>query len=227
MSWPEWVRGAEIEPSLYAADFLYLGDQIEALLAAGARVFHVDVGDGKFIPPVTIGPVVVQAIAPLIHDAGGRLDCHLMVADPEDHFEQIAAAGGDSVTFHLEVCDDVQGAIDHAHRVGLAAGLAINPDTPVEAAADASSGADLVLCMSVHPGYSGQAFLPESLDRLRRLRGLVGGRRHPLLQVDGGIGAGNARAAHEAGADLLVAGSSIFRDDDIAAAYVRLASAVS
>ncbi len=224
MSWDGWARGVEIEPSLYAADFLRLGEQIDTLLAAGARIFHVDVGDGRFIPPVTIGPVVVQAIAPVVHGAGGRLDCHLMVDDPTDQLRLIAAAGGDSVTFHVEVVEDPQAVIALAREHGLGVGVACNPDTPVEQAAAAARGADLVLCMTVHPGYSGQTFLPGSLDRLQRLRELVDGEL--LVQVDGGLTAENVAAVRAAGADLIVAGSAIFHQDDIASAYRCLAAAV-
>ena len=225
MSWRDWVRGAEIEPSLYAADFLRLGDQISALIDAGARIFHVDVGDGRFIPPVTIGPVVVQSIAPLVHEAGGRVDCHLMVEDPAGQLAQIAAAGGDSATFHLEAVRDPAAVIAQARDAGLGVGLAFNPETPVEAAAEASDGADLVLCMSVHPGYSGQAFIPESIERVRRLRTLLP--PGTLVQVDGGIAPGNVDSVRGAGADLFVAASAIFYADDIAAAYRELAEAVA
>jgi len=106
--WDEWIRGPEVEPSLYAADFSRLGEQIEILLAAGARIFHFDVGDAHFVPPVTIGPIVLRWISPIVHRAGGRLDCHLMVDEPAKHFEPVAEAGGDSVTFHFEVADDVE-----------------------------------------------------------------------------------------------------------------------
>jgi len=225
MGWTDWIRGVEVEPSLYAADFLRLGDQIEALLQAGARIFHVDVGDGRFIPPVTIGPVVVQSIAPVVHAAGGRLDCHLMVDEPESQFRQIHDAGGDSVTFHVEVCGDVPAAIGLARGLGLGVGLAFNPDTPVEEAAELAADADVVLCMSVHPGYSGQAFIPESLDRIRSLRTLVGD--GVLVQVDGGLTGGNVRAVREAGADLVVAGSAIFRSADVADAYAGLVDALA
>lgn len=220
MPWNGWIRGAEIEPSLYAADFLRLGDQIEALLGAGARVFHVDVGDGHFIPPVTIGPVVVESIAPLVHGAGGRIDCHLMVADPTAHFAQIRDAGGDSVTFHVETVEDPVAAIALARDLGLGVGVACNPDTPVERLVQAALGADLALCMSVHPGYSGQPFLADSLDRVRRIRELAVPRLP--IQVDGGVGLANVSTLHEAGATLLVAGSSIFSQSDIASAYTAL-----
>jgi ribulose-phosphate 3-epimerase len=188
VSWNEWVRGAEIEPSLYAADFARLGEQIEILLAAGARIFHFDVGDGHFVPPVTIGPIVLESISPIVHKAGGRLDCHLMVDRPDHHFEAIAEAGGDSVTFHYEAGD-----------------------------------VDLVLCMSIEPGYSGQAFMPEAIPRIERLRALLPEEKH--VQVDGGVGGDNVRSLREAGVDLLVAGTSVFGAGDIAQAYRSLADA--
>jgi ribulose-phosphate 3-epimerase len=223
MSWREWVRGVEIEPSLYAADFARLGEQIFELLDAGARVFHFDVGDGHFVPPVTIGPIVLESIGPLLHEAGGVLDCHLMVSEPAKHVGQIAAAGGDSVTFHVEASGDVRRTAELAREAGLGVGLAFNPETSVEAAAAVSDGVDLVLCMSIHPGYSGQDFLPESLERLSTLRSLLPD--DVLVQVDGGIGEGNVSAVREAGAQLIVAGSSIFHARDLSAAYGALADA--
>ena len=225
MGWRDWIRDVEVEPSLYAADFLRLGEQIDGLLRAGARIFHVDVGDGRFIPPVTMGPVVVQAIAPVVHAAGARLDCHLMVDDPTEQLRLIKAAGGDSVTFHLEAGPDVPGIVALARELDLGVGLAVNPGTDVEQAAAALDGADLALLMSVHPGYSGQKFIPESLERLRRLRELVG--PDVLIQVDGGVDGGNVRAVHEAGADLIVAGSAIFHRDDVPGAYAGLVRALA
>ena len=181
-------------------------------------------GDGHFVPPVTIGPVVLRSIAPLVHERGGRLDCHLMVDDPPHHFEEIAKSGGDSVTFHVEATQDIAGVIAQAREHGLGVGIAFNPATSVEVAAEAANlGADLCLCMSIEPGYSGQAFMPEALGRLERLRSLV----DCFVQVDGGITLENAGAAHEAGADLLVAGTSIFGADDLAHAYRGLAEAVA
>ncbi len=224
MSWSEWARAVEIEPSLYASDFSQLGAQLEALEGAGARVFHFDVGDGHFIPEITIGPIVLASISPLVRGWGGRLDCHLMVAEPERHFEAVAKAGGDSVTFHVEVVDEPSRTIAAARALGLGVGVAFNPETPVEDAVAASDGADLVLCMSIHPGYSGQAFMPEALERIASLRAqLPAGVR---IQVDGGINADTVPAAREAGADLLVAGSAIFWKDDPGAAYRRLETLV-
>ncbi len=225
MGWSEWAGPVEVEPSIYAADFSRLGEQLEALVEAGARVFHFDVGDGHFIPEITIGPVVLASVSPLVHGWGGRLDCHLMVSEPEQHFEAIARAGGDSVTFHLEACDDPPRAIARARSLGLGAGLVFKPGTPVEAAVAASEGADLVLCMSIVPGYSGQAFMPEALERIARLRALLPD--DVRVQVDGGINPETARAAQDAGADLLVAGSAVFWDDDPADAYRRLVAAVA
>jgi ribulose-phosphate 3-epimerase len=217
VSWDEWVRGPEVEPSLYAADFSRLGEQIEVLLEAGARIFHFDVGDAHFIPPVTIGPIVLQWISPIIHGGGGRVDCHLMVDQPERHFEAIAEAGGDSVTFHYEVADDVAALSEQARQHGLGVGLAFNPETQPEHAAGVADPVDIVLCMSIHPGYSGQAFMPEAIPRIERLRSLLPENKH--IQVDGGIGRDNIPQLREAGADLFVAGTSTFGGDDIAQSY--------
>ena len=220
MTWSDWAGRVEVEPSIYAADFSRLGAQLGELVEAGARIFHFDVGDGHFISEITVGPIVLASISPLVRGWGGRLDCHLMVSEPERHIEAIARAGGDSVTFHVEVCDDPSRAIAQARSLGLGVGVAVSPETPVEDAAAASEDADLVLCMSIHPGYSGQVFMPEALERIGRLRSLVpDGVR---IQVDGGINRETIPAAREAGADLLVAGSAVFWNDDPASAYREL-----
>jgi len=226
MGWATWIRGrSEIEPSLYAADFTRLGAQIEALLAAGCRIFHFDVGDAHFIPPVTIGPVVLRSIAPLIHRAGGVVDCHLMVSDPAPQFAEFAASGADGVTFHVEATDDPSGVADAARAVGLAVGVAFNPGTEPSAAARfaADARAEMILCMSIEPGYSGQPFLPSAYARISELAALV----DVPIQVDGGIGETNAAAVHAAGATLLVAGSAVFAEPDPAEAYRRIAAAAS
>lgn len=225
MSWDQWVHGPEIAPSLYAADFARLGEQIEQLLEAGARIFHFDTGDGHFVPPVTIGPIVLESISKLVHDGGAYLDCHLMVEHPERHLEAFAQAGGDSVTVHYEVCDDLPAVFEQARALGLGVGLAFNPETSPEDAAAASDGADLVNIMSIHPGYSGQAFMPEALPRIRMLRELLPDER--LIEVDGGVGAENAREIREAGVDVFVAGSSVFGHGDPVEAYRRLADLVA
>jgi ribulose-phosphate 3-epimerase len=220
VGWSDWVRGVEIEPSLYAADFARLGEQIEQLLAAGARILHFDVGDGHFVEPVTIGPIVLESIAPIVHRGGGALDCHLMVDEPAKHIPQIARAGGDSVTFHAEVTDDVPGLVALARSHGLGAGLAFNPETRVADAVAKADGVDLVLCMSIHPGYSGQEFMPEALDRIRELRVALPGEVH--VQVDGGIKLANAASVRDAGADLLVSGSGVFGAPDIGKRYAEM-----
>jgi ribulose-phosphate 3-epimerase len=225
VTWADWVRGAEVEPSIYAADFARLGAQLETLLDAGVRIFHFDVGDGHFISEITIGPIVLRSISGLVHERGGKLDCHLMVAEPEQHFESVKEAGGDSVTFHVEVAADPVRTIERARELGLGAGVAFNPETPVARAAEAAEGADLALCMSIHPGLSGQKFMPEALARIAELRRSVPGT--VLVQVDGGVHADNAREVREAGADLLVAGSAIFWQGDLAAAYRALAAEVA
>jgi ribulose-phosphate 3-epimerase len=224
MAWKDWVRTVEIEPSLYAADFARLGEQIDALLNAGARVFHFDVGDGHFVEPVTMGPVVLKSIAPAIHRLGGVIDCHLMVDNPEHHFQQIKDAGGDSVTFHVEVANEPWKTIKAARDLGLGVGVAFNPETEVETVVEASLGADLALCMSIHPGYSGQEFLPDSLWRIARLRKELPSSL--FVQVDGGITEGNVTDVRKVGADLIVAGSAIFGMEDLPRAYRRLVKAL-
>jgi ribulose-phosphate 3-epimerase len=225
VAWQDWIRTFEIEPSLYAADFAHLGDQLDLLLRGGARVFHFDVGDGHFVEPITIGPVVLEAVAPRVHDFGGAVDCHLMVDNPTRHFPQIARAGGDSVTFHYEVADDVPATIAAARGHGLQVGVAFNPQTEPEKVAAVAGEADLVLCMSINPGYSGQAFMPDALDRVGRLRAALPESVH--VQVDGGVDLENLRSIRDAGATLLVAGSAIFRHDDPAGAYRRLVQALA
>jgi ribulose-phosphate 3-epimerase len=222
VSWNDWIRTVEIEPSLYAADFSRLGEQVEILLRAECRVFHYDVGDGHFIAPITTGPIVLQWIAPIVHRFGGALDCHLMVEAPERHIAQFAEAGADSVTVHFEAAPDLPGVVALAREHGLQVGLAFNPETPVDDAARAAREAevDVVLCMSVHPGYSGQAFIPESVERVRELRSLVPESTH--VQVDGGVGPQNIRELYDAGASLFVAATAIFGREDLPRAYRRL-----
>src|SRR5215212_1691739 len=205
MAWNEWVRTVEVEPSLYAGDFAKLGEQIDALMRAGVKIFHFDTGDGHFVEPITIGPIVLQSISKQIHDAGGFVDCHLMTERPEKHFEAFAAAGGDSVTVHYEACEDLPAVVRVARACGLQVGLAFKPETSASYAAHAAmaSNVDIVLCMSIEPGYSGQAFMPEALDRIRTIREILPPQVH--IQVDGVIAPDNIREVRDAGADLFVA----------------------
>ncbi len=223
--WNDWIRTVEIEPSLYAANFARLGEQIDVLLRAGARVFHFDVGDGHFVPPITIGPIVLQSIAPQIHALEGVIDVHMMTETPEKHFAAIAEAGGDSVTIHLEACPDPEATVRTAREHQLQVGLAFKPETSAEQAAAAAEDFDIVLCMSIEPGYSGQEFMPEALDRIRRLRTLLP--EATPIQVDGGIGLENVRKVRDAGAALFVAGTSIFGREDLPLTYRRLVQALA
>jgi len=223
--WRDWIRTVEVEPSLYAADLSRLGEQCETLLRAGVRILHFDVGDGHFVPPITMGPIVLQSISPLVHRLGGVLDCHLMVEEPWRHFEAIAAAGGDSVTVHYEACPDLPAVVRAAREQELEVGLAFKPETSPEDAAAGADGFDLVLCMSIEPGYSGQPFMPEAIPRIHRLLELLPATTP--IQVDGGIEAENAHAVHEAGARLLVAGTAIFGHEDLPRAYRRLVQALA
>ena len=225
MPWKDWIRTVEIEPSLLAADFTRLGEQIEIVLSAGARIFHFDVGDGHFVEPVTMGPVVLSAVAPVVHARGGVVDCHLMVDNPAHHFPQIAKAGGDSVTFHYEVVEDVPATISLARELGLEVGVAFNPESEPEAVAAVAAEADIVLCMSIHPGYGGQTLMPEALDRLGRTRAALPDSVY--VQVDGGVDNDNVRSVYDAGATLIVAGTAVFGREDLPRAYRRLVQALA
>ncbi len=220
MTWHDWIRTVEIEPSLYGADFANLGDQVEALLRSECRIFHFDVGDGHFVEPITIGPIVLQSISPLIHRYGGVIDVHLMTENPAKYFEPVAAAGGDSVTFHYEAVFDVPATIRAARAQDLQVGVAFNPETEPEHVAEAAADADLALCMSIKPGYSGQKFQVEAFDRVKRLRAALP--EQTVIQVDGGVNEENIRGLYDNGATLLVAASAIFGRDDPPRAYRRL-----
>jgi ribulose-phosphate 3-epimerase len=213
----------EVEPSLYAADFMRLGEQIDALLGAGTRVFHYDVGDGHFVEPIILGPIVLESIGDRIHDGRGLVDVHLMVESPERYFRAFRDAGADSVTFHYEAVDDVAAVVAAAREHGLGVGVALKPNTGVEEVVQSAIAADvdLVLCMSIEPGYSGQRFMPEAFERLRRLRELLP--PEARLQVDGGVNRENIDEARAAGADLLVAATAVFGGGDPASAYRALA----
>ena len=218
-----YPEGLRVAPSILAADFARLGEQVDAVIAAGARVIHVDVMDGHFVPPITIGPLIVAALRERVRAAGGWIDVHLMIERPEQQVEAFAQAGADSITVHFEATPHVHYALQQVHEHGCRAGVAVTPSTPVEALAELLDDLDLALCMSVNPGWGGQPFIEHSVDKLRRLRALLPDRVR--LQVDGGVHAGTVNAVVEAGADLLVAGSGVFGADDPPAAYRELARA--
>jgi ribulose-phosphate 3-epimerase len=211
-----------VAPSILSADMARLGAQVEEVMDAGARVIHFDVMDGHFVPPITIGPLVLSAIADQVHDAGGAVDVHLMIESPEDQFAEFAEAGADSITFHREATPHANRLLTAIRELGCGAGVAINPATPVEDIAQLRGYADIVLNMTINPGWGGQRLLPESAEKIRRLAPLVGDAR---IEVDGGIDAESAGPIAAAGASLFVAGSAIFGSDDPGAAYRAIASA--
>jgi ribulose-phosphate 3-epimerase len=218
------LQDVRVAPSILAADFARLGDQVEAVMDAGARVIHVDVMDGHFVPPITIGALIVDALRELVHDRGGVLDVHLMVERPERRIEDFANAGADTLIVHWEATPHVHYALQAVRAAGLDAGLALNPATPADVVAGLSDDVDHVLCMTVNPGWGGQPYIESSTAKVARLRELLG--PDVPIEVDGGIEAGTARRTRDAGANLFVAGSSIFGAADPAGAYREIASAV-
>ena len=217
-------RGRRVAPSILSADFARLGAQVAEVMDAGARVIHVDVMDGHFVPPITIGPLIVESLRDQVHGADGWLDVHLMIERPERHVAAFAEAGADSISIHQEATPHVNYALHAVKDAGCRAGLAITPATPVEMVREVTGIVDILLCMTVNPGWGGQAFIPGSLEKVARLRDLLG--ETVALEVDGGIDAATAGPCAQAGASLFVAGSAVFGAEDPAGAYRELAALV-
>ena len=217
------LKDVRVAPSILASDFAHLGDQVEGVMDAGARVIHVDVMDGHFVPPISIGALIVDALRDLVHDRGGALEVHLMVERPERRIEDFAGAGADSIIVHWEATPHVHYALQAVRDAGLHVGLALNPATPPDVVAGVTDELDHVLCMTVNPGWGGQDYIASSTAKVRRLRELLG--PEVPIEVDGGIDAETARLTRDAGATLFVAGSSIFGSDDPASAYTEIAAA--
>ncbi|MFC0011869.1 ribulose-phosphate 3-epimerase [Devosia nitrariae] len=213
-------QSIRIAPSILSADFSRLGEEVRAIDAAGGDVFHIDIMDGHFVPNISFGPTIVQSIRNI---TAKPFDVHLMIAPVDPYIAAFARAGADGITVHAEAGPHLHRSIQAIKAEGKRAGVAINPATPVSAIEHVIDGVDLVLVMSVNPGFGGQSFIPVALEKLRQARALIGGR--PIdLEVDGGVDPDNAHEIAAAGANLLVAGSSVFAGNDPATYADRIAA---
>lgn len=219
------LRGINVAPSILSADFSRLGQDVEAVLNAGARVIHVDVMDGHFVPNITIGPLVVKALRPLVHGAGALLDVHLMIERPEVYVAAFADAGADVIVVHQEASVHLHRTLAQIKEAGALAGVSLNPATPLECLSEARHYCDLVLVMSVNPGFGGQSYIATSTDKIARARAFLPA--DVAIEVDGGVSEVNAGALVAAGANWLVAGSSVFGGADIEERFRTVARAAA
>jgi ribulose-phosphate 3-epimerase len=219
------LRGINVAPSILSADFSRLGEDVEAVLNAGARVIHVDVMDGHFVPNITIGPLVVKALRPLVNGAGALLDVHLMIEHPDDYITAFAEAGADMIVVHQEAATHLHRTLAQIREAGALAGVSLNPATPIETLSEARYFCDMVLIMSVNPGFGGQSFIPSSTDKIARARAFLPDT--VTIEVDGGVSEHNAGALVAAGANWLVAGSSVFGGHDIEERFAAVAQAAA
>jgi ribulose-phosphate 3-epimerase len=210
----------KIAPSILSSDFLRLGEEIRAVESAGADFVHLDVMDGHFVPNITIGPDIVKAVD-TVTDL--PLDVHLMITDPEDYLEKFVRSGADYLTVHVEAQVHLHRTVTRIRELGARAGVSLNPSTPVSSLVEILPFVDLILVMSVNPGFGGQSFIPTTLEKIRSLRRMIDGGGHTiLLEVDGGIKPDNADAVREAGADILVSGSGVFCSENYRESITRL-----
>jgi ribulose-phosphate 3-epimerase len=208
---------AKIAPSILSADFSHLGDQVQEAIEAGAEYIHVDVMDGHFVPNMTVGPLVVAAIKPLTSAAGVILDTHLMIQKPERIISEFAQAGADNITVHFETCPHLHRTVEHIKSHGIRAGVTINPATPLSFLEEILPYVDLILIMSVNPGFGGQLYIPTSTAKISRLKDMLEERnlvKQVEIEVDGGIEPSNAGMIVQAGATVLVSGSAVFNNSD-------------
>ena len=221
---PVLLGDVRVAPSILSADFGRLREQVGEVLAAGARVIHVDIMDGHFVPTITVGPLIVAALAEQVHAVGGILDVHMMVERPERHVAEFLSAGASSITFHAEATPHLSYTANLIREGGAGVAVAINPGTPVGALAEIAGAIDMALCMTVNPGWGGQPFLEHSLDKIPRVRAILG--EGVAVEVDGGIDRHTAPRCREAGANVFVAGAAIFSAPDPGAAYAAIAAGV-